>query len=208
MTKFPDVSPEPVPQRAPLAWSIDELQRLLDACDRMPGQLGSIPWPAYWRALILVAYDSAERIGALMQLEWHWLQGEWLHVRAEARKSRRRDMVYRLSPETLAALEAIRSPRRPLIFPWPLGKTYLWKKFGEVLKLAGLDSGPKSKFHRLRRTTASHYAAAGGDATQLLGHSDPRVTQKYLDPRVTSPKQPSEVLTRMNPRPPDGRRRS
>jgi integrase len=56
------------------------------------------------------------------------------------------------------------------------------------------------KFHAMRRTAASHFAAAGGDASHFLGHSSPRITEKYyLDPRIadTGP-QPCDVLPGVN----------
>ena len=38
--------------------------------------------------------------------------------------------------------------------------------------------------------------AAGGNASNLLGHSGRRVTEKYLDPRVVTPPQASDMLFR------------
>lgn len=206
VTVFPDVLAEPVPRRAPLAWQLEEFGRILDACNRCKGRIGPIEEGKYWRALLLTIFDTAERIGAVMQLRWsHITSDGWLTVPYDARKGKTGDKVHKLHAETIAALRDIAEPARPKIFPWPYTTTYLWRRYERLLRSAGVDSDYRSKFHRIRRTVASYYAAAGGDATQLLDHADPRTTMKYLDPRLVSPKQPSEIVPRpsMNPHPKD-----
>jgi integrase len=74
---------------------------------------------------------------------------------------------------------------------------YLWHKFGQVLARAGLPTDAKSKFHRIRRTVASYYEAAGGNATELLGHSSRKVTTAYLDKRVVQAPQAIDRLWRL-----------
>jgi hypothetical protein len=39
--------------------------------------------------------------------------------------------------------------------------------------------------------------AAGGNATDLLGHANRETTKRYLDPRIVKQKQPSELLFRL-----------
>jgi integrase len=70
------------------------------------------------------------------------------------------------------------------IFRWDRAPTHLWCRFGDVVKKAGLDNGRRSKFHQLRRCAATHYAAAGGNATLLLDHSSPKITKAYGDIRM------------------------
>jgi hypothetical protein len=72
----------------------------------------------------------------------------------------------------------------------------LWPAYTEILKRAGLPHDRKSKFHRMRRTVASFFEAAGANATALLGHSARSVTEGYLDPRLVRTPQPSELLPR------------
>jgi integrase len=48
------------------------------------------------------------------------------------------------------------------------------------------------QFYSLRRSFASHLAAAGGDAREGLGHSSESVTRRYLDPRVTNAGKPAD----------------
>ena len=83
------------------------------------------------------------------------------------------------------------------MFPWPYSYTYLWTEYGRLLRLAGLPSDAKSKFHRIRKTAASYAEAAGGNATAMLRHSKREVTEAYLDPRICQQQQPVDVLFRL-----------
>jgi integrase len=56
----------------------------------------------------------------------------------------------------------------------------------KILERAGLPKDRRCKFHKIRKTTASYYEAAGGSAQRLLDHSSPAVTRKYLDPRIVT----------------------
>ena len=91
---------------------------------------------------------------------------------------------------------------RDKLFPWPYSENSMFRKFGDVVARAGLGVGWGKngarglKFHQIRRSAASHYAAKGGDPVSLLDHSSPRITKKwYLDQRMIDERmRPSEVL--------------
>lgn len=198
LKEWPTVEREVEPEREPQAWLDYEMQRLYDACDAEAGMVGPVTASAFWRALILVIWDTGERIGAVTGLRWADvdLEGGWLRVPAEVRKGRRRDRLYQLSDEALVCLRAIR--RGPgLMFQWPYCRTYLWDKFGAVLRRAGLPSDGRSKFHRIRRTVASYYEAAGGNATELLDHQNRRTTMAYIDRRIVRAVSPKDRLFRL-----------
>jgi integrase len=195
----PNVQKEIVPKRLPQAWLDHELRALFKAIDELPGWLEGVRACHWWRALHLVIWDSGERISAVMDLRWEHvdLKGGWLRVPAELRKGKGADKVFKLHEETVKALRTIQSPEREALFPWPFGRTYLWQKYEPILKAAGLPTSGQFKFHRLRRSVASFFEAAGGDATELLGHSARSVTRKhYLDERIVKPKQASDLLFR------------
>jgi integrase len=195
---WPDVPPEIEPERVPQAWTEAEMTRLFIAIDRLKGWVAGVSAAAWWRALHLVAWDSGERISALMDVQWETvdLPGGWLLVPAAVRKGGKTDRLYKLADDTVAALYAIRFPPRDELFPWPFNRTYLWQKYEPILKAAGLPVNRHSKFHRIRRSVASHFEAAGGDATKLLGHSTRKVTKAYLDPRIVPEKQACDLLFR------------
>lgn len=105
--------------------------------------------------------------------------------------------MYRMTRDTIDAINGISQPARELIWPWPFVRSYLWIRYRGLLRKAGMPNGRYSGFHRIRRTVASYYDAAGGDASRLLGHSDKRVTDCYLDPRITPTPQASDRLPRI-----------
>jgi integrase len=107
------------------------------------------------------------------------------------------DKLIRLGDDTQAALDRIRQPRRKLLFPWRRTPNTLYYHYGQLLRRAGLPDDGRCKFHRMRRSVASYYESAGGNATELLGHTSRRTTQGYLDPRIVTTTQPCDVLDRL-----------
>lgn len=195
----PNVPAIPVPERDPEAWLEHELSALFAAIDKLTGLIAGIPERIWWRALHLVIWDTGERISALQAIEWSDvdLAGGWLHVPAELRKGKRKDKTYKLHPETVETLKAMRYPQRKRVFIWPYADTYIWAKYAQILASAGLPHGRASKFHRMRRSVASHFERSGGNATWLLGHSRRSVTERaYLDPRIIQHKYAADVLFR------------
>jgi integrase len=195
---WPDVPKDVQPEIVPVAWLPEELTRLFSQAGRMDGWIGGVPAGKWWLALLSVCWDSGERISAVLSLRWTDLdlEGGWMVAPARTRKGGRSDEAYRLHPDTLAALMAIREPRREEVFPWPYKSSYIWQRYAKVLKLAGLPSDRKSKFHRIRKSVGSYVKAAGGDPTETLRHRDSRTTRAYLDPRVCGPKQAVDFLFR------------
>ena len=63
-----------------------------------------------------------------------------------------------LSAQTVEAVRPLWLPPRRLLFPWPWTDIKIWQHLGQILDAAGLPNGPKSKFHKLRKTCASHIA--------------------------------------------------
>jgi len=94
-------------------------------------------------------------------------------------------------------LERMRAVGHKLLWPWPFSEAQLYKSYNRILRRAGLDTGRKSKFHKLRRTTATYLQARGIDAGLVLGHSDPRVTRdSYLDLSQIVQRRVCDVLPR------------
>ncbi len=184
-------------KRAPLAWMPDELARLFQACRETPGMIGLVTASAWWLGLHFVLWDTGARIGAVLQLTWDRvdMQNGSLVLSAETQKQAA-DQVFRLHPGTAQSLAAIYRPGQPLVFHWPLCRDSLWHHYRRLLVRAGLPTDRKSKFHRMRKSVASHYEAAGGNSQLLLGHANRTTTMAYLDPRVCGPKHAADVLFR------------
>lgn len=195
---WPDVNDVPDPIRIPIAWTREQLATLWECCMRQPGDFCGVPAGLWWNSLHAVAWDTAERIGALFATEWPQvdLAGGWIVMKAENRKGRREDKLSRLHPTTCTLLRQIVLPERGRVWPWPYHESYLWKRYGEMLRRAHLPNDRSHKFHCLRKSAASYYEACGGDATRLLGHSGREVTQKYLDPTIVQPVHAADLLFR------------
>ena len=195
---WPDVALERPPKRTPVAWTQQQIRKLYQTMTTLPGRVGKHRANVWWPALLLVAWDSAERIKAIMALTWDCvdLQSGWVRFRAEERKGGTDDSAVKLSREAVAALKKLRGDNE-LVFHWPYSYTYLWHELARIQKLAGLPTDAQSKFHRIRRTVASYAEAAGANATAMLRHSKREITVAYLDPSIVKQQQPADVLFRL-----------
>jgi len=195
--RWPNVPLEPLPERTPIAWTREEFSRLFAAAQKVPGTLGDVPANVWWPALLLTLFDTGERVGAVLQLTWNDvdLRQGWIRFRAETRKGRGSDSMARVAPDTRRWLRKLERARGT-VFLWPLSRTHLWTHYGRLLMKAGLPDDRLHKFHCVRKTTASHLEAAGGNATDALRHSSRRITLVYLDPRICQPPQPVDRLWR------------
>lgn len=187
----PTVAPELVPQGIPRAFTADELVRLADSARLSYGWVGPIPARVFFPALIAVGLETGERINAILSTPRSCWNRPTLMVPAAVRKGRRQERVYELSPEACALVDAVSAHQGPTVFWWVASDTALRKRWKTITRRAGLGDGRDVQFHALRRSTASHLAAAGLDATAFLGHSSDRITRRsYLDPRVVDARRP------------------
>lgn len=187
----PTVAPELVPQAIPRAFTSDELRRLANSAKYSYGWVGPVPASVFFQALLAVGLETGERINALLSTPRHCWQRPTLTVPARVRKGRQQERVYELSPEASDLVDAVSKHSGPTVFWWVASSTALRKRWKTITRRAGLGDGRDVQFHALRRSTASHLAAAGLDATAFLGHSSDRITRRsYLDPRVVDSKRP------------------
>lgn len=132
----------------------------------------------------------------MMSLRWDGvdLDGLTVFLPAEVRKGGQVDRLYPIAEETAQLLRKLPREHRP--FFWPYDNATLYGRLKRMLLKGGLPADRRSKFHRIRRSTASHYEAAGGNAMKLLGHSSPKVTATYLDPRIVKTASAVDLLFR------------
>lgn len=195
---WPQVQLLKVPNRTPLAWTQDEFTQLLTAARSVPGHVGAIRACDWWPALLLTLFDTAERISAVLSLEWSntQLDSGWVRFPAETRKGQRDDSLVKLHPQTCDALRVLKQPKHQRVFHWPFCKERIWAHYGRLLDRAGLPNDRTRKFHCVRKTTASYVEAAGGNATKALRHVHRKTTESYLDPRIVTPSQSIDYLWR------------
>lgn len=193
VSEFPVLRPIRVPERVPEAWTIFQMQQLLRAASEASGYVSDVPASDFWPSLIYVLFETGERISAVLALQWCDVSDDAVIFRAETRKRGTRDIYRGITPTCHEHLEAIRRDR-DLVFAWDHAPTDIYRHLGIITRRAGLPSDRRSKFHRIRRTTASYAAAAGVDPQKLLDHASQKTTQRYLDPRIVKPPQACDVL--------------
>jgi integrase len=187
-------------KRLPEAWSLQQFGKILDAAATEPGTTTICDAPAslFWPALLLTLYDTGLRVSALLSLSIHNLDGQrgWLTVPAEVQKQKA-SQAFPLDTRTLELL--LRLPRetdRLFPVPWkdPLPNLQRW--YRTILQRAGLPSGKRDLFQKIRRTNATQTAVSGGEdaAQKQLGHSSLSLTRRnYIDPRFLDRTQLVEI---------------
>ncbi|OHB68839.1 MAG: hypothetical protein A2V70_03510 [Planctomycetes bacterium RBG_13_63_9] len=153
-------------------FTLDEIARWLAVLPQtarpMPKLKGFSP-ATWWRAVILVAYNTGMRPGTLFQIWWEMLDGHVLRIPPSVIKGRHGRLVWLNDP----ALEAIEPLRRPsgLVFrwaDWPAGETTLKKHRYRQQRAAGVAD---LSLYGLRRTFATECGKINPMAMQImLGH--------------------------------------
>ena len=203
----PCVQAELLPERTPRAFTVPELEALYAAAESTPGYIGPVKASAWWPAVIMTLYESGERIEAALHIPRECYSAPFLRVPAGIRKGRRVERVFELTAATCQLVDVAATHGEAPLFFWPMDPSGIYNHFKKITARAGLGSGRDVMFHCIRRTTASHLHAAGGDATAYLGHSSDKITRKsYLDPRIVNAGgvKPIDALPKI--RPPEGPR--
>lgn len=197
--EVPDFVPVHEPRKNPRAWRKEDLPPLFESCRQEAGEImPGILAADWWWSINMAIYDCGERIGAMLQAEWDMLDvvNLTLVLPAGIRKGCIEDKVHSLDAATVAAIERLRPAGSVLIWPWVKNLSTLYNHFRRILIRADLPHDRGSKFHRMRRTTATFLHKAGLDASMTLGH-DPRVCREsYLDRTQLVESRPCDSLPR------------
>lgn len=198
--RVPEIRKLKEDRRVPQAWTIAQFSSLLVASRGCSGAVADIPARLFWETLFRLLFDSGMRIGAMLQVERTDvdLARAAVLVRPETQKQRAGQWIPFCPHGTLPLVRAIWLPQRELLFPWPFHISTFYNRLRRILKAAHLPTDRRSKCHRIRRTHASYLEAAGGNATQSLGHSSPAVTQGYLDPRICGTQRAVDLLPKLD----------
>jgi integrase len=185
-----DVELLPVPRRLPKAWSIAELDAIIRSARLARGRFFGVEAGKWWASLVLLMFDTGLRVQAAMAVRFDEIdfKEKLLRVPAERMKNDT-EQYYRLHDQTVEAILDTLPPEREKLFPWPFEHySALYGRFRRILIRAGLPSGKRDMFHKLRRTTATQIAARFGDALarQQLGHRTADCIRNYVDPRFTA----------------------
>lgn len=187
--QFPSLPRTKLVHHAPKAATVDALERMMAAAATGKKRMyGTLPVVWFWRTLIRTAFETGERRGALVALRWSEvdLDARQITFLAETRKGRSRDIVRAISPGLSDELRLHRGAPGALVWHYPGKPHSLYAAWDLIRRRAGVQV---RGLHSVRKASASYLAAAGGNATEHLGHANPRVTAVYLDPTIVKPKE-------------------
>lgn len=171
---------------SPQAWSVSEVERLLEAAGQVAGvfNVTRVNRADFWRAIIRTAYDTGFRAGDLMRLKIENFSARSMVI---IRQSKTGQVIVRwVWPETWQAIERIAAPERTLLFADILSRRSFFQRFAEIRKAAGLSG----HFRWLRRTGASLVECdISGQGKTFLGHRSSGIAERYyIDPRLLQTK--------------------
>lgn len=172
---------------APVAWTQDEVTRLLRTAAVLPGKIRGLGLSAarWWSAFILLAWDTGLRRCDLLAMRHSDIRSGWVVV-VQAKTGQ--TIHCRLHDATLAAIKELGTEGK--VLPWR-GMTAFYRHFSALMKAAGLTGKPKW----LRRSSGTAVELAHpGQGGRHLGHLTPGMAERhYLDPAI---------LARAKPMPP------
>jgi len=170
-----------------VAYTVEELQKLIEAARYRKGLVGDVPAPWYWITKIRSMFETGERIGAVMQLRWSEvdLDRRTLTFLAATRKGHRETITRQISADLAAVLAMHQRPADRLVWPWLENRKMLscYASLKVLCETAKVDYHP---FHSIRKATASYLKRAGVSAKTQLGHSSEEMAENhYYDTRIT-----------------------
>lgn len=172
-----------VPRKPPVAWSVDEVRRLLEACKGIHGFCSrtGCQRSTLLEATFRLCWDSGARIGDVLRFRWDDLYDDGRLVWTQHKTGVPHRA--RLSASTMDALQRLHAgrDRHSLLIPWiDLDTCFRWIK--KAVDAAGLKGGTK----KIRRGAASEAERRQpGSGWRLLGHTAPGLDRQfYLDPHI------------------------
>ncbi len=171
------------PLAPPVAWTMDELSRLLHHARSMPGRLQSgCPAALFFTGWLLCGYGCGLRFSDLHNLRCHQIRNGRLHT---VQSKTGDPLVVVLSPECARVLTELSVLSQDgTIFRWALGERWLRIRFARLCKAAGVAGTPKW----MRRTGATWVEATQpGMASRFLGHRSPELAMRHYVDRSLLP---------------------
>jgi integrase len=187
LLEFPDYARPRVPMPRPVAYTIEELQALIETARHRKGLVGDVPAPWYWISKIRAMFETGERIGAVMQLRWGEVDLDRcsLTFLANTRKGHRETITRAISPDLASVMALHKRPADRLVWPW-LENRKMLSCYASLKVLCRLAGVPYHPFHSIRKSTASYLKRAGISAKKQLGHSSEEMAEThYYDDRIT-----------------------
>lgn len=175
-----------VPHRAPQAYTVDEVSRMVRAARTRTGYIGPVPAAWLFPTLLMSAWCTGERIGSHLEVRWSEVDKERRTITflSENRKGLGRTITRPISPQLADLLEKGRRASSELVWPWKQHRAAdtIFPRLRSICKAAGVKC---RGFHGIRKAAGSYVHAAGGNATDFLTHANSKTTRDhYLADRI------------------------
>ena len=130
-----------VPQSPVTAWTKEEVERLLVACQTLPRwHKCGLRRSVWWDLAVRVAWDSGIRWGDQVELPVSAVRPDGTVCWTQSKTGK--VVTFRLSPSTMAALAAsLASCPRALVMPWPSSRETFLDQVERIVKRAGIRDG-------------------------------------------------------------------
>lgn len=187
LIEFPDYARPKVPKPRPLAYTAEELAKLLQTAKTRKGYIAGKPAPWYWTTKLRAMFETGERIGAILEIRWGEVDFErhTLTFLAATRKGHRETITRAISPALAKALAVQKGQPDERVWPWvdDRDRMSIYASLKVLCRVAGVRYLP---FHSIRKATASYLKRAGISAKKQLGHSSEEMAENhYYDERIT-----------------------
>jgi len=199
--EFLELKSRPAPLAIPVAYTAEEITRLVQLARTREGEVGGQPAAWFWSTLLQAAFLSGERIGALLAIKWREvdLDARVLTFLAATRKGRSRDIQRAITPELADEMRPRRQADDQIVWDWSRDRSHcsLWPSLRLLCRRSGIRI---TGFHAFRKASASYIAAGGGNAAaqEHCSHASFSTTKDhYLDPRITGRQSGLEFLPRL-----------
>lgn len=168
-----------VPHTVPIAWTLDEVRRLVKACQTLQGIVEGtqIARSAWFDRFVRLGWYTGLRLSDLLAARGPDVAPNGVLRLATTKTGR---IVCARLPASLAS----GLPKTGPLLPWPGGRRTLYRWLEKLVKAAGIRRG-SSRW--LRRSAASYVERDHpGAGHRLLGHSSEGMARRhYLDPAIT-----------------------
>lgn len=130
-----------VPQSVVTAWTKEEVERLLEACQKLKRwHKCGLRRSVWWDLAVRVAWDSGIRWGDQVELPVSAVRPDGSVVWTQSKTGK--VAAFRLSPSTMRALTAsLQSCPRSLVMPWPSSRETFLDQVERIVKRAGIREG-------------------------------------------------------------------
>lgn len=205
--KLVDIKPDRIrrltrPSPVVVAWTRDELKRLIAICDSLGDELmprSTLKRRDFFRTLFLVGYETGLRLGDLLCLERDWIRTDptgcgFVTVVQNKTKLQK---TSRIEASTMAEVDNLMAQQRNRRLIWSMNcdRRIVYRTLKKLVARSGVRQGT---FRYVRRSGVTHVEQmAPGTGYRHAGHADGRVTlsnyidRSQLDDQIVSPIQRS-----------------